>query len=420
MKKHTKLSLFGLTIASMLLAGCGDNTTQANNGEDTVEDKVVINTEAADVSLPAKFTDKISGLRLNKNVVSLFCNDQEGSELNEKTTFDVTVSPASNAERKLVWTSSDPTVAVVDNKGEVTAIGEGRAVITVANEDGTVKDSARIVVNNMNGQRIATCGSRLNDILNAQKADNFVLPDVLGSHTSRVHTVTKNGVAINSDISYEGIVASEKNAYLDLEVISKEIRVENGSPIPEKLRYTFYTTDQYETFLFKSQGKVKNYMSVNQSSYLGKDKIEALKAVCDQFFVSGSKILTNVKSDVLSTVKTSYIQNASYNEHFGRMDEKGQLAFDLYEVAENQTADQEDFENQGIPVGTNYTFDISVRFLFENNLLTAEHLVQSYSYKIGEDEYVSRYVLDEWYTTDEEMVFPNKANYQKVDGVFDL
>ena len=93
MKKHTKLSLFGLTIASMLLAGCGENNTSIDNGGEGTEDQVIVNTETVDFTLPAKFTDKITGIRLNKKVVSLFCNDKADAELHEKTSFKVTVSP---------------------------------------------------------------------------------------------------------------------------------------------------------------------------------------------------------------------------------------------------------------------------------------------------------------------------------------
>ena len=100
--------------------------------------------------------------------------------------------------------------------------------------------------------------------------------------------------------------------------------------------------------------------------------------------------------------------------------ETGQLAFELYEEYNNETADKTTEENQGIPVGTKYGFNISIRFLFENNLLTAEHIEQSYTYKIDNDNYVSSYIIDNWYTTDEQMFFPNKANYQKVDDAFDL
>lgn len=424
MKKHTKLSFFGLTIAAMLLAGCGENVPVDNpSGDNNPEDKIVVNTETVDVSLPAKFTDKITEIKLNKKVVPMFCNDSTDAtkKFNEETTFVAKTYPASNVERKLVWKSSDPTVASVDENGKVTAIGEGKAVITVSNEDGTVKDSARVVVNNTKDQRLASCNSRLKDILNAQKSDSFVFPEVMGSHKYREHVVTKNGVPVNSDSSYEGIVVSEVNAYLDLQVESTEIRVENGSPLPEKLRYTFYTTDQYETFLFKSKGKVKNYMSINQSSFLGKDKIEALKAVCDEFFVSGSGILTGVKEDILSSVDTSYLSGDPLNTHWARMDsEAGQLAFDLTESYNNQTATQETEENQGIPAESKYNVSYTLRFMFENNLLSAETIDQTYSYMIGEDRYESKYLINFWYTTDEEMVIPNKNNYQKVDDAFDL
>ena len=417
MKSKTKFSLLGLAITSMVLIGCKKGPeAQTPAGEDVT----VTKTEAADIYIPAQVADRITDIKLNKRIFNLFCNTKTGSEKNEDTTLVATVYPKKAGDRNLKWSSSDPTVATVDENGKVTTVGEGEATITVSNQDGTVKDTARVIVNDMKDQRLANVKDRMTNILKAQKDPDFKLPDTISEYESFKNVVTKNGKPISSNIFTQSITASEKNAYLDLEVDSQETRVEDGSPVPEKIRYTFYTTEQFETFLFKSSGKVKNYMSINQSGFMGKDKIEALKAVCDQFFVSGSKILTGVKEDALSNVSADWIESADYNPHFARVkDNAGQVAFDLKEGGQ-QTADQEDEDDNGIPVGTKYMIDIYVRFYFENNLLTAKHIDQSYTYKIGNDNYVSSFEIDYWYETNSEIVYPDKANYQLVDGAFDL
>ena len=419
MKNKRKLSLLGLAITSMVLCGCGDKKEADENKP--ADDITVTTSEAATIELPAKVTDKITGIELNKKTVSLFYNDKnDDSKFNENTTFKATVYPLKDGKRNIKWTSSDPTVATVDDNGKVTAVGQGTAEITVSNEDGTVKDSAHVVVNNMNGQRVATCKTRLTDILNTQKSEGFNMPETYSENKYLTNVVTKNGKVIRQKQYFESITVSEKNAYLDLTANSQEYRVENGSPVPDKVKYTFYTTDQFETFLFKSSGKVKNYMSINQSYFMGQEKIEALKAVCDQFFVSGSAILTGVKEDVLSNGVGSYIKSNDYNKHFGRFDDDpGQIAFDLHEEG-TQNADKEDEEDNGIPEGTNYTIKIYVRFLFENNVLSAKHVDQSYEYTIDGDKYVNTFEVDNWYKINEEIVLPKKDNYQKVDSVFDL
>ena len=416
MKSKTKFSLLGLAITSMVLIGCKKESEASKPAEDIT----VTTSEAADIDIPAKVTDKITDIKLNKRIFNLFCNTKEGSEKNEDTTLVATVYPKKAGDRNLKWSSSDPTVATVDQTGKVTTVGEGDAIITVSNEDGTVKDTARVIVNDMKDQRISNVKDRMTNILKAQKEADFKLPDTISEYESFSNVVTKNNKPISSNVFMQSITASEKNAYLDLEVDSQETRVEDGSPLPEKIHYTFYTTDQFETFLFKSSGKVKNYMSINQSYYMGQEKVEALKAVCDQFFVSGSKILTGVKTSALSNVSDEWIDSADYNPHYARSkDNAGQIAFDLHEGGQ-QTADQEDEEDNGIPVGTKYTIDIYVRFYFENNMLVAKHIDQSYKYKIGNDDYLSTFAIDYWYETNQEIVYPDKANYQLVDAAFDL
>ncbi|MDQ7092112.1 Ig-like domain-containing protein [Desulfosporosinus sp. PR] len=59
-------------------------------------------------------------------------------DINEQAQLSVSDNLSDNAT--LTWTSSDPTVAIVDANGEVTAIKEGECKITANNSDGTFTD----------------------------------------------------------------------------------------------------------------------------------------------------------------------------------------------------------------------------------------------------------------------------------------
>src|SRR5690606_9260341 len=52
------------------------------------------------------------------------------------STLIATVEPASASNKGVSWSSSDPSVAMVDNNGAVTANSVGTAIITVTTEDG--------------------------------------------------------------------------------------------------------------------------------------------------------------------------------------------------------------------------------------------------------------------------------------------
>ena len=57
-----------------------------------------------------------------------------------------TVSPSEAAYTSVAWTTSDPSVATVSDKGVVTAVGKGTAVITVTTEEGAFSDDCTVTV----------------------------------------------------------------------------------------------------------------------------------------------------------------------------------------------------------------------------------------------------------------------------------
>ena len=80
--------------------------------------------------------------------------EPEALELDYKdaTVLEADVSPYEADEYKLVWTSSDGSVATVDELGRVDAVGRGTAVITCSTEDGFAKDSCTVKVDYTFGQ----------------------------------------------------------------------------------------------------------------------------------------------------------------------------------------------------------------------------------------------------------------------------
>lgn len=69
---------------------------------------------------------------------------------NETARLSVTVLPENAYNRKVKWTSSEPTIASVDQDGNVMGMGEGKAIITATSLDGTEKvASCEVTVTNM-------------------------------------------------------------------------------------------------------------------------------------------------------------------------------------------------------------------------------------------------------------------------------
>ena len=83
-------------------------------------------------NLSATCTIEVLGatsIKLDKTDVVLY--------MDESTKLNATVSPSRAAGASLSWTSSNKSVATVDNEGNIKAIGIGTATITVSTTDGT-------------------------------------------------------------------------------------------------------------------------------------------------------------------------------------------------------------------------------------------------------------------------------------------
>ena len=83
-------------------------------------------------------TVPVTGVKLNKETLELFT---DGSE-----TLTATVEPGNATNKNVTWSSSDETIATVDNNGTVTAVGAGEATITVTTEDGSKTATCQVTV----------------------------------------------------------------------------------------------------------------------------------------------------------------------------------------------------------------------------------------------------------------------------------
>ena len=76
----------------------------------------------------------VKSLKLNKTSLTLFTNGS-GGKLPRSARVKAKISPSAAGGRQVVWSSSDERVAAVDEKGNVSAVGDGMAVITATTEN---------------------------------------------------------------------------------------------------------------------------------------------------------------------------------------------------------------------------------------------------------------------------------------------
>ena len=80
----------------------------------------------------------VTGVAIDKTVLSLVVGESE--------TLNAEVAPADASNKNVTWSSSDTSVATVDQSGQVRAAGAGTAAITVKTEDGEKTASCSVTV----------------------------------------------------------------------------------------------------------------------------------------------------------------------------------------------------------------------------------------------------------------------------------
>lgn len=86
-------------------------------------------------------TIPVTGITLNRSTLSLYSNTTPNT-----AALTATVSPGNAADKTVTWASGNPSVAAVDQNGNITAVGNGSAVITVTTTDGGYTASCTVTV----------------------------------------------------------------------------------------------------------------------------------------------------------------------------------------------------------------------------------------------------------------------------------
>ena len=106
-------------------------------------DTITFATEAGKKYVIEKAPEEVAvtGVRLNRKSADLTCGEEQ-----ETVQLTAAVEPDNASNKAVSWSTSNDKVAVVDDNGLVTAVGEGTAVITVTTEDGNFEAECIVTV----------------------------------------------------------------------------------------------------------------------------------------------------------------------------------------------------------------------------------------------------------------------------------
>ena len=152
MKKITVNKTRILTAAAALvavfsLAGCGSNAVQEipRSAETSRSEEATPETAAPEATATPAPTPEPAPAVVVPTSVTL---EQEGGILNRGMTWTLraTVLPEDAADKTVRWTSSDESVATIDDAGVITALHPGQTTITAASTAGGVSTTYNLVV----------------------------------------------------------------------------------------------------------------------------------------------------------------------------------------------------------------------------------------------------------------------------------
>ena len=96
----------------------------------------------------------VTGVSLNKTSTSI--------QVGASEQLTATVEPNNATNKAVTWSSNSPSVATVDNSGNVTAVAEGTATITVTTQDGNKTATCTVTVTPASSDPVAVTGVSLN------------------------------------------------------------------------------------------------------------------------------------------------------------------------------------------------------------------------------------------------------------------
>lgn len=125
----------------------GECSTDENFGTATLKDQTEFEDGTVTGLLGNAFVQGEDYPIINIPVTSVALDQEELSLVaGENETLTASILPLVASNQKVTWTSSDDTVATVDENGVVTAVSAGAAVITVTTEDGGLTATCTVAV----------------------------------------------------------------------------------------------------------------------------------------------------------------------------------------------------------------------------------------------------------------------------------
>lgn len=349
-------------------------------------------------------------LLLNHKVVGILVDEDYQLSALQQADYD-----ASN----LRFTSANPEIATVNKNGKIKGVSAGETEITVADKSNPnfSKTVKVIVAKNANSQMtedLATHFKELSEPARTSMIDNEL-------YEKRVY---KNNELVSYNRYDQHLVLSYDDAYLGISEKDAEIKTENGAINYSNTAMTFYTNPSFDTYIYRHSGDVKRYYVAATQAYMDGPRYEPMLKVLDNIYTSGRDIFLNTFDNAKIKSFSSDINDYTADDRKLGSNGADELVFSYSVTFANETADQDDETNYGIPYGTPTPSVQTMRYIVKNDRMIAYTINLVSTYEIGKDKYVATYDIDHMFEDIDEnksqIVIPDKREYTKVDSLFSV
>ena len=178
---------------SLFMVNCEGEITSYEIEKDEVGLRPVVAIKENKTVNIEKNTVNVENIALNKSTTTL--------KVGETEKLIATITPENASNKKITWESDNKNAAIVDENGNITAIGKGMAIITATTEDGKKKAKITVNVEENTITNIQTITLDKNGGLDGNPTKLYVSDGVAYSNESCTTEITK--VTIPTRSGYE-------------------------------------------------------------------------------------------------------------------------------------------------------------------------------------------------------------------------
>ena len=402
MKKSFKLFISLLASTSALvLSGC-------DNGGSGTEPYV---------PTPADLVE-VDSIRLGTYNVPLIISTDAitGEVTKESYQLKASTLPRRAVKATIKYESSDKNIATVDENGKITAVNPGSCVVTGKSFDGKVSSSCVV---NVSEKKTRNGANKVAQAIMAAQKESPANLDTLFVKQIYDNVISIDDVVYQTKGWDENFIISKSQAFFKIYSNDYASKTTGGSTEYSNSAWIIYTTENYDTYLFHESGDARNYMVADSTSFisLGKSRFDALCAVLDNLFTSGSGFIVKKFTDILAEDELKGVKSAD----IAASSKDDELTWYSSSTYTGQKSDVEYEKDYNIPADTTFDVDINNHYFVEENYLKGEYIDQAFKWENYGKRYVDRTVLEyEYNYKNVEIPYPDRNLYTKVDSIFDL